>query len=81
MCRRDRRIRLPYAELIERTADGLPYARPEAVLLFKAKAVREKDAFDLEAVLPRLSDSRRDLLARWLRTVHPGHEWLRRIAA
>ncbi len=37
ICRRDERIQLPYHELIEYTADGIPYARPEVTLLFKAK--------------------------------------------
>jgi Aminoglycoside-2''-adenylyltransferase len=76
ICRRDARIRLPYAELIEWTDDGVPYARPEVVLLFKAKAARPKDEADLAAVLPRLAPAAR----RWLRDavalVHPGHRWL-----
>jgi hypothetical protein len=74
--RRDERIRLQYAELIERTADGIPYARPEVALLFKAKAARPKDEADLQDVLPRLSASRRSLLRDWLELVHPGHAWL-----
>ena len=76
ICRRDERIRLPYAELIERSAEGIPYVRPEVVLLFKAKQARPKDEGDLAAVLPRLAPSRRRLLAGWLELVHPGHFWL-----
>ena len=30
ICRRDERIRLPYDEVIERTADGIPYGRPRS---------------------------------------------------
>ena len=52
VARRDETIRLPYAELIEHTADGIPYERPEVVLLFKAKHSRAKDEADLAAVLP-----------------------------
>ncbi len=53
--RRDERIRLPYSQVIERTDDGIPYARPEIVLLFKAKhSDRPKDEADLAAVLPSL---------------------------
>src|SRR5829696_10358804 len=37
ICRRDDRIRLRYDDLIECTVDGIPYARPEITLLFKAK--------------------------------------------
>ncbi|HEX4791813.1 MAG TPA: hypothetical protein VH372_25330, partial [Actinospica sp.] len=33
ICRRDETIRLPYAEIIRHTPDGLPYLRPELVLL------------------------------------------------
>jgi hypothetical protein len=77
ICRRDERIRLPYTELIEWTDDGIPYARPEIVLLFKAKhADRPKDESDLAAVLPRLEPDRRRLLAELLEQVHPGHRWL-----
>jgi hypothetical protein len=77
ICRRDERIRLPYNELIEWTADGIPYARPEIVLLFKAKQVdRPKDAADLAAVLLRLEPVRRRRLAELLELVHPGHRWL-----
>jgi hypothetical protein len=76
MCRRDESIRLPYDRVIERTADGLPYLRPEIVLLFKAKHTRPKDDEDFAVVLPRLSAERRAWLADALRLVHPGHRWL-----
>jgi hypothetical protein len=76
VCRRDPSIRLPYCELIEHTADGIPYERPEVVLLFKAKHSRPKDEADLAAVLPRLGPERRQLLAEWIALVHPGHFWL-----
>jgi hypothetical protein len=76
VARRDESIRLPYSELIEHTADGIPYERPEVVLLFKAKHSRAKDEADLAAVLPRLSPERRALLAGWIEQVHPGHFWL-----
>jgi hypothetical protein len=76
VARRDESITLPYDELIEHTGDGIPYARPEVVLLFKAKAARPKDEADLAAVLPRLEPERRALLAGWIERVHPGHFWL-----
>ena len=80
ICRRDERIRLPYEQLIERTGDGIPYARPEVVLLFKARAARAKDDDDLGAVLPLLSPARRRWLAEALELVHPGHRWLAGLA-
>jgi hypothetical protein len=76
ICRRDERIRLPYSELIEWTADGIPYARPETVLLFKAKHALPKDDDDLAAALPLLGPDRRRWLAEALELVHPGHRWL-----
>ncbi|HEU0304713.1 MAG TPA: hypothetical protein VFR32_09035 [Gaiellaceae bacterium] len=76
ICRRDERIRLPYAEVVERTADGIPYGRPEIILLFKAKRTRPKDEEDFAAVLPRLDSDRRRWLAGALTLAHPGHRWL-----
>ena len=79
VCRRDERIRMPYEQVIERTADGIPYARPEIVLLFKAKHAREKDDGDLAAVLPHLDSERRGWLVEVLELIHPGHRWFGRL--
>ena len=76
VARRDKAIRLPYSELIEHTSDGIPYERPEVVLLFKAKHSRPKDEADLAAVLPPYRLERRALLADWIERVHPDHFWL-----
>ena len=78
---RDTRIRLSAASLISRTGDGIPYARPEVVLLFKAKACRPKDELDLAATLPHLDAGRRTWLREALALVHPGHRWLEALAA
>ena len=79
ICRRDDSIRLAYAELVEHTADGIPFVRPEVVLLFKAKRSREKDEADFDAVLPRLDAARRAWLRAALERVHAGHAWLGRL--
>jgi hypothetical protein len=79
ICRRDPRIRLPYAWIVHRTADGIPYLAPEIVLLFKAKATRPHDEADLDRALPRLDDRRRAWLRWAVGRVHPGHPWLDRI--
>jgi hypothetical protein len=76
ICRRDDSIRLTRREHIEWTPDGIPYARPEVTLLFKAKHARPKDDDDLGAVLAVLDPSRRRYLAELLEIVHPGHRWL-----
>ena len=80
ICRRSAQIHLPYDQLIERTADGIPYVRPEVAMLFKAKAARPKDEEDLRDVLPLLDASRRALLHDWIALVHPGHAWLERLS-
>lgn len=76
ICRRDETIRLPYADIIRRTSDGIPYLAPELVLLFKAKHDRPKDRADFEGTVPLLSASERDRLRELLAKAHPGHEWL-----
>jgi len=69
-------IRLPYPEVFDVSADEIPYLRPEVCLLFKAKAVRDKDRADFEAALPRMSAAQRNWLHTALRTVHPDHDWI-----
>ena len=76
LCRRDETIRLPYERVIERTAEGIPYAAPEIVLLFKAKHTRPKDEEDFAATVPHLGEGRLRWLADALEQVHPGHPWL-----
>ena len=76
VCRRDESIRLGYDELIQRTAGGIPYLRPDVALLFKAKHARAKDDGDFEAALPRLDGPQKSWLRQGLDLVHPGHRWL-----
>ncbi len=76
ICRRDETIRLPYSDVIRHTPDGIPYLRPELVLLFKAKHVRPKDQADFDGVLPLLTGAQRATLAGLLTRLHPGHAWL-----
>ena len=76
ICRRDETIRLPYRDIIHRTADGIPYLAPELVLLFKAKHARPKDQADFEGTVPHMTPAQRETLAGLLALVHPGHTWL-----
>jgi len=77
ICRREPAIRMKYEQLIEWTEDGIPYARPEIVLLFKAKhSAQAKNQADFAAVLPHLDRRRRGWLRDALSRVHPGHAWL-----
>ncbi|MGH3134404.1 MAG: nucleotidyltransferase domain-containing protein [Gaiellaceae bacterium] len=78
---RDHRIRLPHSRVIAHTVDGIPFAQPEIALLFKAKAVREKDEDDFVSVLPLLDPAQRRWLTEALTLVHPGHRWLTAMTA
>ena len=80
VCRRDAGIRLPYDRLIAHTADGIPFGRPEVIVLFKAKASRPKDEDDFAAVLPHLDASARQWLRAALVRIHPEHHWIAMLA-
>jgi hypothetical protein len=75
ICRRDERIRMPYADAIRRTADGIPYLASEIVLLFKAKGRRDKDQADFDGALALLGPVQRRWLDGALALVHPDHPW------
>ncbi|GID97546.1 hypothetical protein Adi01nite_69580 [Amorphoplanes digitatis] len=73
--RRDDRIRRPYADVIRRTPDGIPYLAPEIVLLFKAKSPRDKDEADFRGVLASLDPGARRWLDEALAVISPAHPW------
>ena len=73
--RRDARLRRPYAEIVRRSPDGIPYLAPDVVLFFKAKHRRPKDENDFAAVAPVLTVAERAWLTHALDLVHPGHPW------
>jgi hypothetical protein len=79
ICRRNPAIRLPYERLVRRTPDGIPFAVPEVILLFKAKATREKDEADIAVALPQLEQAALEWLRSALRTTHPDHSWVDRV--
>jgi hypothetical protein len=79
--RRDPRIRLPRDRVIACTSDGIPYARPEIALLYKAKSARPKDDADFASALPLLDDERRQWLAASIALVHPDHHWLQSLGS
>lgn len=76
ICRHTPTIRLPYDEVICRTAEGIPYLAPELALLFKAKHARPKDQRDFEGVVPELSRAQRERLAGLIGGGYPEHLWL-----
>jgi hypothetical protein len=74
--RRNPSIRMPLADIGLRSADGIPYLRPELSLLFKSREPRERDEVDFDAVLPLLDEAARSRIAAWLPA---GHRWRNRI--
>jgi Aminoglycoside-2''-adenylyltransferase len=81
ICRRHEELRRPYADVIEVSADGIPYLAPEIVLLFKAKRSSAKDEHDLRTALPLMDAARRSWLRSALQRLHPGHPWLDAVPA
>ena len=77
--RRTGELSAPRAWASGHSADGIPYVAPQIVLLFKAKATRDKDQADFDLVAPRLSPKARAWLADALRTLQPGHAWIQRL--
>lgn len=77
--RRDHRIDAPRGEVLGRSLDGIPYLRPDAVLLFKAKDPRPKDEFDFAGSRPKLTSGERRWLARALALAHPQSPWIERL--
>ncbi|MBX3537565.1 MAG: amino acid transporter [Chelatococcus sp.] len=73
--KRDPTIRLPRAEMVATTAEGIPYLKPSAVLLFKAKYRRPKDEADFARAMPLMPPAERAWLKGCLDRLHPGHEW------
>lgn len=81
VCRFEPSITLPYSDLIRYTADGIPYATPEVVLLFKSRSPRDKDDADFHEVLPEMAARQTQRLASWLRRTAPRHPWLPELAS
>ncbi|MBN9253484.1 MULTISPECIES: amino acid transporter [unclassified Mesorhizobium] len=79
ICKRNPTISRPRAEIIGFSREGVPYLKPAAVLLFKAKYVRDKDEADFARALPRLEASERAWLKDCLAILHPGHGWVERL--
>lgn len=71
----DERVRLPLQALGLESPEGLPYLRPEVVLLHRAAAAAGRDD-DASAVAGKLTSAGRQWLRDALTTAHPGHRWI-----
>jgi hypothetical protein len=83
--RRQPTITIARDHMIIKDGNGVPFMRPDCVLLFKAKHNRSKDQLDFESVLDHASNSfdwfvspHGDLewLENKLEELHPDHKWL-----
>lgn len=74
--RHDATLRMPLSDIVLRNRDGIPYLRPELVLLNKARRPRERDELDFETTLPLLNGNARAWLHDRLPREHP---WRRRL--
>ncbi|MFE7750659.1 hypothetical protein [Streptomyces sp. NPDC057428] len=72
-------VRLPIDQLGQTNKADSPYLAPEVQLFYKAKATRDKDETDFEAVLPLLAAPARAWLANAVKVIAPNHPWLRRL--
>ncbi|MGW4562231.1 nucleotidyltransferase domain-containing protein [Streptomyces sp. NPDC004561] len=77
--RRHSMIRLPIVRLGRTNETGIPYLAPEVQLFYQAKATREKDETDFDAVLPLLDAPACAWLAGAIRVIAPRHPWLLRL--
>lgn len=76
ICRRDESIRLPLGEIYQHSKSGVPYLKPEIVLLFKAKYAEEKDQADFDNAIPDMNQSAIIWLLSSLGKVYKNHRWL-----
>jgi len=78
--RRNEAVTCPLAE-IGGERDGIPFFKPEIVLLYKSGEPSPKSDADFAAVQPHLSESSRTWLCRALETCEPQHPWLTSLRA
>lgn len=74
--KRDDRVTRPLSDISYVTPDGIPYLRPEIVLLHKAGRMAERDLSDYAEIEPSLDPTARAWLRDALLVAHPEHPWL-----
>lgn len=80
ICSLDRTIFRPFPDAMSHSLDGIPYLRPEAVLLHKAQHTRPKDEADFDLTEPTLSLTARAWLHRAIMQINgPQHPWVARL--
>ena len=74
--RRDPAITRPAKLISARSAEGVPFLRPEIVLLYKSRDAGPNDHADFDRAAPLLDLDSRAWLGAALRRHVPGHRWL-----
>ena len=78
--RRNPDVSLPVGDLGLVDERGIPFERPDVVLLYKAGHHDEpRHEADLEAALPKMGIGARAWLVGALDVAHPGHPWITRV--
>ncbi|MGI8870817.1 MAG: nucleotidyltransferase domain-containing protein [Mycobacteriales bacterium] len=75
VCQAERSVRMPYDEAVAVSATGIPYLKPELVLLYKGIHLRPGDDRDLSSAVSLLTTERRSWLANTLLQVRDPHPW------
>ncbi|MDE0219061.1 MAG: hypothetical protein OXJ90_07310 [Spirochaetaceae bacterium] len=74
--RRDPTVTRPAKLIAARSADGVPFLRPEIALLYKSNDPHPDNQADFERAAPLLGPESRAWLRAALRHHRPGHPWL-----
>lgn len=78
--RRNHEVTLPVSDVGMIDERGIPFERPEVVLLYKATRYTEpKHEADLAAALPAMGIGARAWLVGALDVAHPGHPWITQV--
>ena len=78
--RRNYSILFPLSKLILKSNSDIPFLNPSIVLLYKSKALRDKDQRDFELVLPYLPTTEKIFLRNSLLLTEPRHLWLSKLS-
>lgn len=74
--RRNTRIKKSLSGIINFSKSGIPYLRPEIVLLYKAKLIGSKDTHDFNEAIIVMDDGQKKWLKDALNIHLPNHDWL-----
>ena len=74
--RRNTQIKKTLSGIINFTKSGIPYLKPEIVLLYKAKLKGSKDTYDFNKAIIVMEDKQKKWLKDALNIHLPNHDWL-----